>query len=150
MNNLNDLNFVDLLKMKKKNLSDQADLRKQSEALDKEIASRQEVLNAVGDLHESGGSKRVKLNGLIPLDLRVQYRVTRSWDQDYIDTIKSEVPPNLFPFKTQYVEDAKATAALSETRPEIYKMVQKGLQTKINERPYISFVDLPKNENTSK
>ena len=56
MNNLNDLNFVDLLKMKKKNLSDQADLRKQSEALDKEIASRQEVLNAVGDLHESGGS----------------------------------------------------------------------------------------------
>ena len=85
---LSNKNFIDLLKMKKKNLSKQAELRKESEALDRELATRQEILETIGDLNESGGSKRVKLDGLIPLDLRVQYRVTRSWDQAHINIIK--------------------------------------------------------------
>ena len=138
---LSNKNFIDLLKMKKKNLSKQAELRKESEALDRELATRQEILETIGDLNESGGSKRVKLDGLIPLDLRVQYRVTRSWDQEHINKIKSDVPEDLFPFRTEYVEDTKKIASLIDNNPDIYNKVQEGLQTRLNERPYISFVE---------
>ena len=49
---LSNINFIDLLKMKKKNLSKQAELRKESEALDRELATRQEILETIGDLNE--------------------------------------------------------------------------------------------------
>ena len=51
------------------------------------------------------------------------------------------MPEDLFPFRTEYVEDTKKIASLIDNNPDIYNKVQEGLQTKINERPYISFVE---------
>ncbi len=68
---------------KEKNLAKQAELKEQSSLLDYAITAHPEVHGQVNRLSNSGGSTRVQLNGIIPKDLRVQYKVTRSWDQNF-------------------------------------------------------------------
>ena len=46
-----------------------------------------------------------------------------------------------FPFKTKYVEDSALSKMIEQNYPDIFDKFQEGLQTKINERPYVSFVD---------
>ena len=102
---IKDLCLADLLKEKKKNLTKQAELKQASAELDKEIASRPEIQKHIKKLSNTGVSTRVPLNNVIPLDIRLQYRVTRSWDQEFLSKVKKDIPKNLFPFKTQFVED---------------------------------------------
>jgi hypothetical protein len=135
-----------LLKEKKKNLTMQAELRAASSELDKEIASRPEIQEHIKTLSNTGGSKRVPLNNLIPFDLRVQYKVTRSWDQSFLAKIRQDIPENLFPFKTEYVEDTALSKKIMNDHQDIFDKVQEGLQTKINERPYVQFIDPLKGE----
>ena len=131
--------LVDLLKLKKANLSNQSKLREESKLLDEAIAQCPEVVEVTKSLSNSGGSKRVQLNGLIPKDLRVQYKVTKSWDQDYLNDLSKELQN--FPFTKQYVEDSRATKKLQDEDPKAWEYIEKGLTTKINERPYVTFID---------
>tara|TARA_R100001369_G_scaffold35556_1_gene60829 strand:+ start:106 stop:585 length:480 start_codon:yes stop_codon:yes gene_type:complete len=135
------LSLADLLKDKKKNLTSQGNLKKASAELDIEIASRPEIQDHINTLSNTGGSKRVPLNNLIPLDIRVQYRVTRSWDQEFLSKLKKDIPKNLFPFKTQFVEDTTLSKKVMVENEDVYDKIQEGLSTKINERPYIQFID---------
>ena len=139
--NLSELCLADLLKEKKKNLTMQADLKKASAELDNEIASRPEIKKHINKLSNTGGSTRVPLDNVIPLDIRVQYRVTRSWDQDFLCKVKKELPKSMFPFNIQYVEDTVKSKKIAEENQDVYDNIQEGLQTKINERPYIQFID---------
>ena len=138
---IKDLCLADLLKEKKKNLTKQAELKQASAELDKEIASRPEIQKHIKKLSNTGGSTRVPLNNVIPLDIRLQYRVTRSWDQEFLSKVKKDIPKNLFPFKTQFVEDTAMSKKIEEENQDVFEKIQDGLQTKINERPYISFID---------
>ena len=138
---ITDLCLADLLKEKKKNLTKQAELKQASAELDKEIASRPEIQKHIKKLSNTGGSTRVPLNNVIPLDIRLQYRVTRSWDQEFLSKVKKDIPKNLFPFKTQFVEDTAMSKKIAEENQDVFDKIQEGLQTKINERPYISFID---------
>ena len=138
---ITDLCLADLLKEKKKNLTKQAELKQASAELDKEIASRPEIQKHIKKLSNTGGSTRVPLNNVIPLDIRLQYRVTRSWDQEFLSKVKKDIPKNLFPFKTQFVEDTAMSKKIEEENQDVFEKLQEGLQTKINERPYISFID---------
>ena len=61
----------------------QAELKAASAELDKEIASRPEIQEHIKTLSNTGGSARVPMSNLIPFDLRVQYKITKSWDQAY-------------------------------------------------------------------
>lgn len=139
--NISELCLADLLKEKKKNLTKQAELKQASAELDKEIASRPEIQKHIKKLSNTGGSTRVPLNNVIPLDIRLQYRVTRSWDQEFLSKVKKDIPKNLFPFKTQFVEDTAMSKKIEEENQDVFEKIQEGLQTKINERPYISFID---------
>ena len=138
---IKDLCLADLLKERKKNLTKQAELKQASAELDKEIASRPEIQKHIKKLSNTGGSTRVPLNNVIPLDIRLQYRVTRSWDQEFLSKVKKDIPKNLFPFKTQFVEDTAMSKKIEEENQDVFEKIQEGLQTKINERPYISFID---------
>ena len=131
--------LVGLLKAKKVNLAKQAELREESKQLDEAIAVCPEVVEVTKLLSNSGGSKRVQLNGLIPKDLRVQYKVTKSWDQDYLNDLSKELQN--FPFTKQYVEDTRATKKVQDEDPKAWEYIEKGLTTKINERPYVTFID---------
>jgi hypothetical protein len=71
----------------------------------------------------------------------VQYKVTRSWDQDFLSKVKQDIPENLFPFKTKYIEDSALSKTIEQNYPDVFDKFQEGLQTKINERPYVSFVE---------
>ena len=138
---IKDLCLADLLKEKKKNLTKQAELKQASAELDKEIASRPEIQKHIKKLSNTGGSTRVPLNNVIPLDIRLQYRVTRSWDQEFLSKVKKDIPKNLFPFKTQFVEDTAMSKKIEKENQDVFEKIQEGLQTKINERPYIQFID---------
>ena len=138
---IKDLCLADLLKEKKKNLTKQAELKQASAELDKEIASRPEIQKHIKKLSNTGGSTRVPLNNVIPLDIRLQYRVTRSWDQEFLSKVKKDIPKNQGPVKTQFVEDTAMTKKIEEENQDVFEKIQEGLQTKINERPYISFID---------
>jgi|TARA_B100001094_G_C17958617_1_gene684251 hypothetical protein len=144
-NNLEEYCLEALLKAKKKNLTQQAELKAASAELDKEIASRPEVQEHIQTLSNTGGSARVPLNNLIPFDLRVQYKVTKSWDQEFLS--KCVADGYKIPFKVQYAEDTKAVKVCKEDDPDLWDYVEKGLQTKINERPYVQFIDPLKGEN---
>ena len=139
--NLSELCLADLLKEKKKNLTMQADLKKASAELDNEIASRPEIQKHIKKLSNTRGSTRVTLNNVIPLDIRLQYKITRSWDQEFLSKVKKDIPKNLFPFKTHFVEDTAMSKKIAEDNQDVFDKIQEGLQTKINERPYISFVE---------
>ena len=138
---IKDLCLADLLKEKKKNLTKQAELKQASAELDKEIASRPEIQKHIKKLSNTGGSTRVPLENIIPLDIRLQYKITRSWDQEFLCKVKKDIPKNLFPFKTQFVEDTAMSKKIEEENQDVFEKIQEGLQTKINERPYISFID---------
>ena len=133
-----------LLKAKKKNLTMQAELKAASLELDIEIASRPEIQEHIKKLSNTGGSTRVPLNSLIPFDLRVQYKVTKTWDQGHL--AKCVADGYKIPFKVQYAEDIKAVKQCKEDNPDLWDFVQEGLQTKINERPYVQFIDPLKGE----
>ena len=133
-----------LLKAKKKNLTMQAELKAASLELDIEIASRPEIQEHIKKLSNTGGSTRVPLNSLIPFDLRVQYKVTKTWDQGHL--AKCVADGYKIPFKVQYAEDIKAVKQCMEDNPDLWDFVQEGLQTKINERPYVQFIDPLKGE----
>ena len=134
-----------LLKAKKKNLTMQAELKAASAELDIEIASRPEIQEHIKTLSNTGGSTRVPMNNLIPFDLRVQYKVTKSWDQEYLS--KCVADGYEIPFKIQYAEDTKAVNICKEDTPALWEYVEQGLQTKINERPYVQFIDPLKRSN---
>ena len=142
--NLEELCLESLLKAKKRNLTKQAELKAASSELDKEIASRPEIQEHIQTLSNTGGSTRVPLNNLIPFDLRVQYKVTKSWDQEYLS--KCVADGYKIPFNDQYAEDIKAVKQCMEDNPDLWDFVQEGLQTKINERPYVQFIDPLKGE----
>lgn len=144
-NNLEEYCLEALLKAKKKNLTQQAELKAASAELDKEIASRPEVQEHIQTLSNTGGSTRVPLNNLIPFDLRVQYKITKSWDQEFLSKCVDD--GYKIPFKVQYAEDTKAVKVCKEDDPDLWDYVEKGLQTKINERPYVQFIDPLKGEN---
>jgi|TARA_R110000796_G_scaffold203695_1_gene319938 hypothetical protein len=133
-----------LLKAKKKNLTMQAELKAESSRLDIEIASRPEIQEHIKVLSNTGGSTRVPLKNLIPFDLRVQYKVTKTWDQGHL--AKCVADGYKIPFKVQYAEDIKAVKQCMEDNPDLWDFVQEGLQTKINERPYVQFIDPLKGE----
>ena len=141
MKDYSKLTLPQLLVEKKKNLAKQAELKEQSSLLDFAITAHPEVHGQVNRLSNSGGSTRVQLNGIIPKDLRVQYKVTRSWDQNFLSQVKHDIPENLFPFKTKYVEDSALSKMIEQNHPDVFDKFQEGLQTKINERPYVAFVD---------
>jgi hypothetical protein len=134
-----------LLKAKKKNLTQQAELKAVSSDLDKEIASRPEIQEHIKTLSNTGGSTRVPLDNLIPFDLRVQYKVTKTWDQGHL--AKCVADGHHIPFNVQYAEDTKAVKECKENNIDLWDLVQEGLQTKINERPYVQFIDPLKGEN---
>jgi len=141
MKDYSTLSLPQLLVEKKKNLKNQAELKEQSSLLDFAITKHPDVHRQVNILSNTGGSTRVHLNGVIPKDLRVQYKVTRTWDQDFLAKLKQDIPSDLFPFKTKYVEDTSLSKMIMEHHADVYDLCQEGLQTKINERPYIQFVD---------
>ena len=137
--NYDNYELVNLLKAKKDNLSQQAKLREESKAIDEAIANNDEVKEQIKSIHNSGGSKRVQLNGIIPKDLRVQFKVTKQWDQEQLHDLSRCL--NTFPFKTEFVEQVKESTKLKESDPKAWSQIEEALTTKINERPYISFID---------
>tara|TARA_Y100000004_G_scaffold33215_1_gene35215 strand:- start:2398 stop:2997 length:600 start_codon:yes stop_codon:yes gene_type:complete len=137
--NYDNYELVNLLKAKKDNLSQQAKLREESKVIDEAIANNAEVKEQIKSIHNSGGSKRVQLNGIIPKDLRVQFKVTKQWDQEQLHDLARCL--NTFPFKTEFVEQVKESAKLKESDPKAWSQIEEALTTKINERPYISFID---------
>ena len=134
-----------LLKLKKINLQQQAKLKEESKNLDNAIVECEEVKPITQTLSNSGGSKRVGLNGAIPKDLRVQFKVTRKWDQELLQDLAKDITG--FPFKSEFVEDVRQSKKMQETDPETWQKIESALTTKINERPYISFIDPLKGDN---
>ena len=141
MKDYSKLSLPQLLVEKKKNLEAQAKLKDESSLLDFAITKHPDVHDQVKRLSNTGGSTRVHLNGIIPKDLRVQYKVTRSWDQNFLAQVKHDIPNDLFPFTTVYKEDTSLSKMIEENHQDIFDKFQEGLQTKINERPYVQFVD---------
>ena len=79
-------------------------------------------------------------------DIKVEYRLKKSWDQDYVAKIHAEgkVPANLWPFQIEYKEDKRKTSTLAEQHPSHYYKLAEGLTTEISDRPYVSFVEKKK------
>tara|TARA_Y100001936_G_C15995049_1_gene624558 strand:+ start:609 stop:1058 length:450 start_codon:yes stop_codon:yes gene_type:complete len=138
-NNYESMGLRSLLKLKKINLQQQAKLKEESKNLDNAIVECEEVKPITQTLSNSGGSKRVELNGAIPKDLRVQFKVTRKWDQELLQDLAKDVTG--FPFKSEFVEDVRQSKKMQEADPETWQKIESALTTKINERPYISFID---------
>lgn len=128
-----------LLKLKKINLGEQAKLKEESKNLDNAIVECQEIKSITQTLSNTGGSKRVGLNGAIPKDLRVQFKVTRKWDQEQLLGLSKDITG--FPFKSEFVEDVRQSKKMQQADPETWQKIESALTTKINERPYISFID---------
>tara|TARA_R100001015_G_scaffold18896_2_gene13456 strand:- start:1081 stop:1533 length:453 start_codon:yes stop_codon:yes gene_type:complete len=137
--NYESMGLRSLLKLKKINLQQQAKLKEESKNLDNAIVECEEVKPITQTLSNSGGSKRVGLNGAIPKDLRVQFKVTRKWDQELLQDLAKDITG--FPFKSEFVEDVRQSKKMQETDPETWQKIESALTTKINERPYISFID---------
>ena len=144
-NNYESMGLRSLLKLKKINLQQQAKLKEESKNLDNAIVECEEVKPITQTLSNSGGSKRVGLNGAIPKDLRVQFKVTRKWDQELLQDLAKDITG--FPFKSEFVEDVRQSKKMQETDPETWQKIESALTTKINERPYISFIDPLKGDN---
>ena len=138
-NNYESMGLRSLLKLKKINLQQQAKLKEESKNLDNAIVECEEVKPITQTLSNSGGSKRVELNGAIPKDLRVQFKVTRKWDQELLQDLAKDVTG--FPFKSEFVEDVRQSKKMQKADPETWQKIESALTTKINERPYISFID---------
>ena len=138
-NNYESMGLRSLLKLKKINLQQQAKLKEESKNLDNAIVECEEVKPITQTLSNSGGSKRVELNGAIPKDLRVQFKVTKKWDQELLQDLAKDVTG--FPFKSEFVEDVRQSKKMQEADPETWQKIESALTTKINERPYISFID---------
>ena len=128
-----------LLKLKKINLQEQANLKAESKDLDNAIIECEEIKTITQTLSNSGGSTRVPLNGVIPKDLRVQFKVTKNWNQDLLQDISTQIKN--FPFKTEFVENVRESKKIQEADPDTWHKIESALTTKINERPYISFID---------
>tara|TARA_R100001163_G_C5022412_1_gene164878 strand:- start:103 stop:555 length:453 start_codon:yes stop_codon:yes gene_type:complete len=143
--NYESMGLRSLLKLKKINLQQQAKLKEESKNLDNAIVECEEVKPITQTLSNSGGSKRVGLNGAIPKDLRVQFKVTRKWDQELLQDLAKDITG--FPFKSEFVEDVRQSKKMQETDPETWQKIESALTTKINERPYISFIDPLKGDN---
>ena len=137
--NYDSYELIDLLQLKKTNLSYQSKLREESKILDEAIVKHPEVNKFSKTLSNSGGSKRVPLNGLIPKDLRIHYKISKSWDQGFLNVLSKELQN--FPFKKEFIEDVHASSKIKEEAPKSWEYIEKGLTTKINERPYIYFID---------
>jgi hypothetical protein len=137
--NYESMGLRSLLKLKKINLQQQAKLKEESKNLDNAIVECEEVKPITQTLSNSGGSKRVGLNGAIPKDLRVQFKVTRKWDQELLQDLAKDITG--FPFKSEFVEDVRQSKKMQEADPETWQKIESALTTKINERPYISFID---------
>lgn len=129
----------DLLKLKRSNLKEQEELREKAKIYDFAISNHPDIAEQVQLLSNTGGSKRIQLNGLIPKDIRIQYKVTRTWDQEYLKGISNDI--GNFPFRSEFVEDIRASKKLKDNDPNTWEVIERGLVTKINERPYISFID---------
>ena len=138
-NNYESMGLRSLLKLKKINLQQQAKLKEESKNLDNAIVECEEVKPITQTLSNSGGSKRVELNGAIPKDLRVQFKVTRKWDQELLQDLAKDVTG--FPFKSEFVEDVRQSKKMQKADHETWQKIESALTTKINERPYISFID---------
>ena len=98
----------ELIERKKKNLLWQKKLREESKELDIAIARHPRVNEQVIQLSNTGGSHRVTLDDF-DSDIKVEYRLKKSWDQEYVAKIHAEgkVPANLWPFQIEYKEDKK-------------------------------------------
>ena len=143
--NYESMGLRSLLKLKKINLQQQAKLKEESKNLDNAIVECEEVKPITQTLSNSGGSKRVGLNGAIPKDLRVQFKVTRKWDQELLQDLAKDITG--FPFKSEFIEDVRQSKKMQEADPETWQKIESALTTKINERPYISFIDPLKGDN---
>ena len=75
MKDYSTLPLPQLLVEKKKNLAKQSELKEQSAQLDFAITKHTDVHKQVNRLSNTGGSTRVHLNGVIPKDLRVNYKI---------------------------------------------------------------------------
>ena len=135
----------ELIERKKKNLLWQKKLREESKELDIAIARHPRVNEQVIQLSNTGGSHRVTLDDF-DSDIKVEYRLKKSWDQDYVAKIHAEgkVPANLWPFQIEYKEDKRKTSTLAEQHPSHYYKLAEGLTTEISDRPYVSFVEKKK------
>ena len=131
----------ELIERKKKNLLWQKKLREESKELDIAIARHPRVNDQVIQLSNTGGSHRVILDDF-DADIKVEYRLKKSWDQDYVAKVHAEgkVPANLWPFQIEYKEDKRKTSTLAEQHPSHYYKLAEGLTTEISDRPYVSFV----------
>jgi hypothetical protein len=63
----------------------------------------------------------------------------RKWDQELLQDLAKDITG--FPFKSEFVEDVRQSKKMQEADPETWQKIESALTTKINERPYISFID---------
>ncbi len=134
--------LAELLTRKQNNLALQARLREESKELDIAIARHPKIKDKVIQMSNTGGAARVSLDEY-DFDIKVDYRVKRSWDQDLVGKIHSEgsIPQNLFPFNIEYKESKKDTTILAENFPSHYQKLSQALTTEISDRPYVSFLE---------
>ena len=81
--------LAELLTRKQNNLALQARLREESKELDIAIARHPKIKDKVIQMSNTGGAARVSLDEY-DFDIKVDYRVKRSWDQDLVGKIHSE------------------------------------------------------------
>ena len=67
--------------------------------------------------------------------LYISFTRSLSWDQDYLATIKGQIAPNEWPFKTKEVLGLQGFKNFAMESPGLAEIIQKGAITKVTKTP---------------
>ena len=113
---------------RQKLLTTKSEIDGQIKAITREILRHPDLGIDLETLQNKGGSSNH--NGL-----HVSFTRSLSWDQDYLATIKGQIAPNEWPFKTKEVLGLQGFKNFAMESPGLAEIIQKGAITKVTKTP---------------
>lgn len=107
-----------------------ADIDRQIKQITAAVLSHPDLGIDVESLGNKGGSSTN--NGL-----NVAFSRSLDWDQEYLSSIKEQVPPMAWPFKTKEVLGLKDFQNFCVESPQYAELLHKGAITKVSKTPRI-------------
>jgi len=123
-------NLETLRSERQKLLTLKSETEQQIKWVNKEILQHPDLGIDIETLQNKGGSSNH--NGL-----HISFTRSLSWDQDYLATIKGQIAPNEWPFKTKEVLGLREFQNFAMESPQLAEIVQKGAITKVTKTPRI-------------
>ena len=121
-------NLETLRSERQKLLTLKSETEQQIKWVNKEILQHPDLGIDIETLQNKGGSSNH--NGL-----HISFSRSISWDQDYLASIKGQIPSNDWPFETKEVLGLRGFQNFAMEAPALAEVIQKGAITKVTKTP---------------